>query len=113
EATPDNGTGGTPHDLMTDTVPLIDGTRASAASAGTSAAFNAGLSATDLAAFNTATPNRFAFKHAHSGRNPEKDWGTFTLQAVQFGFYVLNERLLQRLIALRGQRGSSAQALRM
>jgi hydroxybutyrate-dimer hydrolase len=88
----DKGTGGAPHDLMNDTVPLIDGTRASAASAGTSAAFNAGLSATDLAAFNTATPIRFAFKHAHSGRNPEKDWGTFTLQAVQFAFYVLNER---------------------
>jgi hypothetical protein len=39
------------------------------------AAFNAGLSATELAAFNTATPNRFAFKHAHSGQNPEKNWG--------------------------------------
>jgi len=88
----DKGTGAAPHDLQNDTVPLIDGTRATAAAAGTGAAFNAGLSAGDLAAFNAATPNRFAFKHAHSGRNPEKDWGTFTLQAVQFAFYVLNER---------------------
>lgn len=67
----DKGTGAAPHDLQADTVPLIDGTRTSATSAGTSAAFNAGLSAADLAAFNTATPNRFAFKHAHSGQNPE------------------------------------------
>ena len=88
----DKGTGGAPHDLQNDTVPLIDGTRTSAAAAGKSAAFNAGLSATQLAAFNTATPNRFAFKHAHSGQNPEKDWGHHTLRAVQFAYYVLNEQ---------------------
>ncbi len=88
----DKGSGAAPHDLQNDTVPLIDGTRATAAAAGASAAFNAGLSAGELASFNAATPNRFAFKHAHSGRNPEKDWGTFTLQAVQLAFYVLNER---------------------
>ncbi len=88
----DKGTGGAPHDLQNDTVPLIDGTRASAATAGKTAAFNAGLTATELAAFNTATANRFAFKHAHSGQNPEKDWGKTTLQAVEFAYYVLNER---------------------
>ena len=88
----DKGTGGAPHDLMNDTVPLIDGTRATATAAGKNAAFNAGLTATELAAFNTATPNRFAFKHAHSGQNAEKDWGTTTLQAVEFGYYVLNQR---------------------
>ncbi|MBX3588014.1 MAG: D-(-)-3-hydroxybutyrate oligomer hydrolase [Ramlibacter sp.] len=88
----DKGTGGAPHDLQNNTVPLIDGTRAGATAAGKSAAFNAGLSAADLAAFNTATPNRFAFKHAHSGQNPEKDWGRHTLQAVEFAYYVLNEQ---------------------
>lgn len=88
----DKGTGGAPHDLMNDTVPLIDGTRTTAAAAGKDAAFNAGLSASELAAFNTATPQRFAFKHAHSGQNPEKDWGKTTLQAVEFAYYVLNER---------------------
>lgn len=87
----DKGTGGAPHDLANDTVPLIDGTRTTAAAAGKNAHVNAGLSAADLAAFNTATPNRFAFKHAHSGKNVEKDWGNFTLQAVEFAFYVLNE----------------------
>jgi hydroxybutyrate-dimer hydrolase len=88
----DKGTGAAPHDLANDTVPLIDGTRASAAAAGKNAAFRANLSATDLASFNAATPNRFAFKHAHSERNPEKDWGKFTLQAIEFAFYVINER---------------------
>jgi hydroxybutyrate-dimer hydrolase len=89
----DKGTGAAPHDLQNDTVPLVDGTRASAAAAGTAAAFKASLTAAELATFNAATLNRFAFKHAHSQQNPEKDWGRFTLQAVQFAFYVLNERL--------------------
>lgn len=88
----DKGTGAAPHDLANDTVPLIDGTRTGAAAAGSNAAFNAGLSAADLAAFNTATPGRFAFKHAHSGQNSEKDWGRSTLQAVEFAYYLLNER---------------------
>ncbi len=86
----DKGTGSAPHDLQNDTVPLIDGTRAGAAAAGKAAAFNAGLGATELAAFNAATPNRFAFKHAHSGQNPEKDWGGNTLAAVRLTLYAIN-----------------------
>ena len=77
---------------MNDTVPLMDGTRATAAAAGKNAAFNAGLTEAERAAFNAATPDRFAFKHAHSGQNSEKDWGLTTLQAVEFGYYVLNQR---------------------
>ena len=88
----DKGTGGAPHDLQNDSVPLIDGTRTTAMAAGTKAAFNAGLTAAELTAFNNTTPNRFAFKHAHSGQNAEKDWGATTLQAVEFGYYVLNQR---------------------
>jgi hydroxybutyrate-dimer hydrolase len=91
----DKGTGGAPHDLMNDTVPLIDGTRTTSAAAGRKAAFRANLTPAELAAFNAATPNRLAFKHAHSRRNPEKDWGRFTLQAIEFAFYVLNERFGQ------------------
>ena len=98
----DKGTGAAPHDLQNDTVALIDGTRTSASAAGKNAAFNAGLSATELAAFNAATPNRFAFKHAHSGQNVEKDWGQSTLKAVEMAFYVLNEQLGER--DLLGQR---------
>ena len=88
----DKGTGAAPHDLTSDTVPLIDGTRGAAAAAGKNAAFNAALSATELSAFNAATPNRQAFKHAHSQQNPEKDWGRNTLQAVELAYYLLNER---------------------
>lgn len=86
----DKGTGSGPHDLASDTVPLIDGTRVP--SAGAAAQFRAVLSAEQLAAVNAATPNRLAFKHAHSQRNAEKDWGRFTLQAVEFAYWVLNER---------------------
>jgi hydroxybutyrate-dimer hydrolase len=88
----DKGTGAAPHDLAADTVPLIDGTRAGSSAAGSSAQFRAALSANELAALNTTTPNRYAFKHAHSQRNPEKDWGLFTLQAVEFALWVLNEK---------------------
>jgi len=88
----DKGTGAAPHDLANDTVPLIDGTRAAAAAAGDDAQFRAPLSDAQRTAFNAAAPNRFAFKHAHSQRNPEKDWGLFTLQAIEFAFYAINER---------------------
>ncbi len=92
----DKGTGAAPHDLQSDTVPLVDGLRATATAAGTGAAFKAGLTSAELTAFNTATPNRFAFKHAHSQQNPEKDWGKTTLQAVEFALWVLNERFAER-----------------
>ena len=88
----DKGTSPTPHDLQADTVALIDGTRTTSAAAGTNAIFRANVTASALSTFNAATPNRLAFKHAHSQRNPEKDWGKFTLQAVQFAFYALNDR---------------------
>jgi len=91
----DKGTHAAGHDLASDTVPLLDGTRSSAAAAGTGAAFKANLTAAELSSFNATTPNRLAFKHAHSQRNPEKDWGLYTLQAVQLAFYVLNERFGQ------------------
>ena len=92
----DKGTGAAPHDLMADTVPLIDGTRSTAVAAGSNAAFRAPLTDAARNAFNALTPNRYAFKHAHSQRNPEKDWGRYTLQAIEFAFYVLNERYSPR-----------------
>lgn len=88
----DKGTGPAPHDLANNTVALIDGTRRDAAAAGAGAALRVELSAAELAAFNAAMPNRFAFKHAHSQQNPEKDWGRTTLQAAEFALWVLNER---------------------
>ena len=94
----DKGTGGAGHDLMNDTVPLIDGRRVPSSEAGRAAHFHAGLTTDEHTAFNSATPNRFAFKHAHSQRNAEKDWGRYTLQGIEFAFYVLNERLGEKTI---------------
>lgn len=87
----DKGTGAAPHDLDTDTVPLIDGTRTTRTAAGRNAQFAAPDSAAALSTFTSSTPHRLAFKHAHSQRNPEKDWGTFTLQAVQFALWAMND----------------------
>jgi hydroxybutyrate-dimer hydrolase len=89
----DKGTGNGVHDLATDTVSVINGQRATAAAAGASSNFNANIAAADLTAFNTANPNRVAFKHAHSQRNPERNWGRDTLAAIEFAFFVINEQI--------------------
>jgi len=88
----DKGTGNGIHDLQNDTVNLQNGTRADADAAAKDSIFTARLPDRKRNAFNTATPNRFAVKHAHSQQNPEQDWGKFTLQSIEFAYYVLNER---------------------
>jgi hydroxybutyrate-dimer hydrolase len=88
----DKGSGNGMHDLQNDTTNLIDGVRAPVASAGAAASFVASITEEQRLAFNTATPNRIAVKHAHSQRNPEIDWGRDTLRAVEFAFYVLNQQ---------------------
>jgi hydroxybutyrate-dimer hydrolase len=88
----DKGTGNGAHDLTNDRVTRIDGRVDSAATVGNGSQFTVNLTAADRNAFNAATPNRFAFKHAHSQQNPEKDWGNNTVQAVKFAFYILNEK---------------------
>lgn len=88
----DKGSGNGLHDLMAGTVTARDGTLVGAAAAGIESQFTAAGTAEQIAAFNAATPNRVAYKHAHSQQNPEKDWGRNTLDAVRFAFYVLNER---------------------
>jgi hydroxybutyrate-dimer hydrolase len=87
----DKGSGAGFHDLAGNTVDTITGVRQPASGAGKSSNFTAKLSAADLVAFNAATPDRFAVKHAHSQQNPEKDWGRDTLRAIKFAFYQLNE----------------------
>jgi len=84
----DKGSGMGVHDLAGNTVNRIDGTRAEAVTAGAASTFTARLSDAERAQH----PNRFAVKHAHSRQNPEKDWGRYTLHAVEFAFYVLNEK---------------------
>ena len=92
----DKGTGTGIHDLQNNTVNLQNGTRADADIAGKASIFTAHLSDSKRNSFNTATPNRFAVKHAHSQQNPEKDWGKYTLQSIEFAYYVLNEQFGDR-----------------
>jgi hydroxybutyrate-dimer hydrolase len=88
----DKGTGTGAHNLQTNTVNLMRGQRAEAAAAGDDSNFTAALSASQRAAFNAATPNRFAFKHAHSQQNPEKDWGKNVLRSIKFAFAMLDKK---------------------
>ncbi|HKA41435.1 MAG TPA: 3-hydroxybutyrate oligomer hydrolase family protein [Burkholderiales bacterium] len=88
----DKGTGTGAHDLQNNTVNLITGVVTPAAAAGDLSIFTARLTADELAAFNAQTPNRFAFKHAHSQLNPEQDWGRNVLQSIEFAFYLLNQK---------------------
>src|ERR1043166_5701557 len=96
----DKGTGTGAHDLQNNTVNLIRGERADAAQAGDDSTFTANLSDGERMAFNTATPNRFAFKHAHSQQNPEKDWGLNVLRSINFAFSLLNEKFRSRGIEI-------------
>jgi hydroxybutyrate-dimer hydrolase len=89
----DKGTGMGTHDLMNDTVNLIDGTREAADVAAALSNFTAPLSDARREAYNAEWPHRFAFKHAHSRDNPERLWGRYTLQAVEFAFWAINEQL--------------------
>lgn len=88
----DKGSGNGVHDLETDMVTLQDGRLDSASRAGADALFRADLTSGELATYRAALPNRVAYKHAHSQQNPEKDWGKSTLRAIEFAFYVLNEK---------------------
>jgi len=88
----DKGTGTGAHDLQNNTVNLIRGERADADEARDDSNFTARLSEAERTAFNTATPNRFAFKHAHSQQNPEKDWGRNVLRSIEFAFTILNRK---------------------
>jgi hydroxybutyrate-dimer hydrolase len=92
----DKGSGTGAHDLQNNTVDLIRGDREDAFQADGNSNFTAALSPAALAAFDAATPNRFAFKHAHSQRNPERDWGRDVLRSIEFAFFVLNEKFGDR-----------------
>ena len=88
----DKGSGNGLHDLMNGNVQARDGTLLNAATAGTESVFTAAVGGAELATYNAATPDRVAYKHAHSQQNPEAQWGRNTLDAVRFALYVLNER---------------------
>ncbi|MBP0591259.1 D-(-)-3-hydroxybutyrate oligomer hydrolase [Paraburkholderia sp. LEh10] len=88
----DKGSGNGAHELLSGLVTLMNGTVAAASAAGTASLFTANVSSSDLTSFNAVTPNRYAFKHAHSQQNPEQDWGRNTLKAVQFAYWALNNQ---------------------
>jgi hydroxybutyrate-dimer hydrolase len=88
----DKGSGNGFHDLMSNLVTARDGTVFDASTDQYEPMFVADVSDDERAAFNATTPNRVAYKHAHSQQSPEQDWGKNTLDAVRFAFYVLNER---------------------
>lgn len=86
----DKGHGDGVHDLDTDTVNMIDGTRAPAKAAGEASHFTADLRDDRRRAFLAKWPYRIAFKAAHSKQNPESHWGQDVLNAVRFAFWRLN-----------------------
>jgi hydroxybutyrate-dimer hydrolase len=88
----DKGSGTGLYTFDDDSVNLQNGARATRGAAGKNSSFTPALTDAERAAFAAAYPGRVAFKHAHSQQNPEKDWGKVTLQAVEFAFYVLNEK---------------------
>jgi hydroxybutyrate-dimer hydrolase len=79
------------HDLEADKVDLIDGRLVARATAGTQAHFASDLAGAALAAYNAQYPNRFAYKHAHSQQNPEKNWGKNVLDSIRFALWAINE----------------------
>lgn len=90
----DKGTGTGAHNLETDAAQKLDGTLTTEDEP---VQFRADLTDAQREDFNSAWPDRFAWKHAHSRANPEADWGRHVLQSIEFGFYVLNEKFGQKL----------------
>ena len=77
----DKGTGTGFHDLTSDSVNTVTGEWMIREKAGGDALFAAQLSEADRTRYLREFPNRVAVKQAHSQRNPEKDWGRYTLAA--------------------------------
>ncbi|MEX0731638.1 MAG: 3-hydroxybutyrate oligomer hydrolase family protein [Aquisalimonadaceae bacterium] len=100
----DKGTGTGAHNLQDNTVQGIDGVLADAGAAGRDALFAARMSDSQRARFNADTPDRFAFKHAHSQQNPEQDWGWNVLQSIELAFHILNTHHAQGWAAGNGPR---------
>jgi hydroxybutyrate-dimer hydrolase len=87
----DKGTGIGAHDLADDVVTRLDGVRGPEAEIGRRSNFTAPISDAQRVNFNAQYPNRYAFEHAHSERNPERDWGRDVVRSVEFAFWALNE----------------------
>jgi len=68
----------------------LDGVYGSAAAIGDDAQFALKPSPA-LDAYVKANPYRVATKHAHSQANPERLWGRFALDGIEFAFWALND----------------------
>lgn len=88
----DKGTGTGAHNLERNTVGLLQGGRVDAEAAGPLSSFTAAIGDRQRAAFNAANPDRWAWKHAHSGRNPEADWDEHVIRSLEFALWALNDR---------------------
>ena len=82
----DKGTGTGFFDIASGEGTQADGTRTAR---GADLEFDPGTTA-------AANDTRVAIKHAHSGDNPEADWGRHVLQAARFGLQALNEAFPQQ-----------------
>ncbi|MEN9396095.1 MAG: hypothetical protein RLZ81_625 [Pseudomonadota bacterium] len=107
----DAGKGMGLYDPGDDSVHKIDGTRATRTAAGTLAHFAASLTEAARTAFNAAFPNRLALKHAHSQKNPEKDWGSDTLAAANYALYALNQEYADAVGSGKGVRFTAANTM--
>ncbi len=88
----DKGSGTGVHDMGLDRVLTGDGRCLPAREAGESASFIASTATTAPGSPGEIPPTAVAFKHAHSRVNPEAAWGAHLLMAVEFAYYLLNER---------------------
>ncbi|MEO7013006.1 MAG: 3-hydroxybutyrate oligomer hydrolase family protein [Dokdonella sp.] len=79
----DKGTGSGYFDVASNTGVAIDGTRATRGS--TQLEFEPADGAV------IAGPNQVLVKHAHSGDNPEADWGRHVIQAARFALQALDQ----------------------
>lgn len=95
----DKGTGIGAHDLQNDVVTLLRGQRVPEDEAGNASNFTAEISERQRLAYVAAFPNRWAWKHAHSQDNPEKDWGRDVLRSIDFAFWALADRFGRRFDA--------------
>ena len=91
----DKGSGIGIHNLMTDTINLVTGERCQVAESDNKSNFTAISEDHEtrkriLQEFNEKFENRLAYKHPHSRKNYEKDWGKYVLQSIEFAVHILN-----------------------
>jgi hydroxybutyrate-dimer hydrolase len=88
----DKGTGIGLYTFDDNGVNRLNGLHVARDAAGADVHFAPALADAARMSFAAAFPNRLAFKHAHSMQNPERDWGMYTLQSIEFAYFILNQK---------------------